>query len=96
MKMVKIMKKMSILKKTIGRRVLSLLLAVFSAGIYAQVPAASTSKPAMATAISNSISEKPRPALGFGPERASPRSGIAHPLSLTAADRMPAACLGKA
>ena len=39
MKMVKIMKKMSILsKKTIGRRVLSLLLAVFSAGLYAQVP----------------------------------------------------------
>ena len=45
MKMMKIMKKMSKLgKRTIGRRLVSLLLAVLSAGIYAQVPAASTSK----------------------------------------------------
>jgi len=50
MKMVKTMKKTSIFsKKTIGRRVLSLVLAVFSAGIYAQVPAASTSKGNLAT-----------------------------------------------
>ena len=64
MKMVKIMKKMSILKKTIGRRALSLLLAVFSAGIYAQVPAASTSKGQLATITGAVTDNKGNPVSG--------------------------------
>ena len=64
MKMVKIMKKMPILKKTIGRRLLSLLLAVFSAGIYAQVPAASTSKGQLATITGAVTDNKGNPVSG--------------------------------
>src|SRR5258706_13369865 len=64
MKMVKIMKKMPILsKKTIGRRVVSLLLAVFSAGIYAQVPA-STSKGNLATITGAVTDNKGNPVSG--------------------------------
>src|SRR6185503_8854606 len=64
MKMVKIMKKMPILsKKTIGRRVLSLLLVVFSAGIYAQVPA-STSKGNLATITGAVTDNKGNPVSG--------------------------------
>ena len=65
MKMVKIMQKMSILsKKTIGRRALSLLLAVFSAGIYAQVPAAATSKGHLATITGAVTDNKGNPVSG--------------------------------
>lgn len=65
MKMVKIMKKMSILsKKTMGRRVVSLLLAVLSAGIYAQVPAASTSKGNLATITGAVTDNKGNPVSG--------------------------------
>jgi hypothetical protein len=64
MKMVKIMKKMPILsKKTIGRRVLSLLLAIFSAGIYAQVPA-SPSKGNLATITGAVTDNKGNPVSG--------------------------------
>ena len=65
MKMVKIMRKMSILsKKTIGRRVLSLLLAVFSAGIYVQVPAAGASKGNLATITGAVTDNKGNPVSG--------------------------------
>jgi hypothetical protein len=49
MKMVKTMKMTIFSKKTIGRRVISLLLAVFSAGLYAQAPAAGEPKGNLAT-----------------------------------------------
>src|SRR5258705_9150692 len=65
MKMVKIMKKMSIFsKKTIGSRVVSLLLAVLSAGVYAQVPAASAGKGNLATITGHVTDNKGNPVSG--------------------------------
>ncbi|MGH9931220.1 MAG: carboxypeptidase regulatory-like domain-containing protein [Pyrinomonadaceae bacterium] len=65
MKIVKMMKKMKIFgKRTMGRRILSLLLAVFSAGLYAQVPAASTPKGNLATITGAVIDNKGNPVSG--------------------------------
>ena len=59
------MKQLKILsKKTIGRRALSLLLAVFSAGLYAQAPAASTSKGNLATITGAVLDNKGNPVSG--------------------------------
>ena len=65
MKMVKIMKKMSILsRKTIGRRILSLLLLLLSAGLCTQAPAAGTTKGNLATITGAVIDNKGNPIAG--------------------------------
>lgn len=58
-------KKMNVFsKKTIGRRVLSLLLTVFSVGLYSQAPAAGTSKHNLATITGAVIDNNGNPVAG--------------------------------
>ncbi|MGH9875250.1 MAG: carboxypeptidase-like regulatory domain-containing protein, partial [Pyrinomonadaceae bacterium] len=63
--MMKTMKKMPILsRKTIGRRIVSLLVAVLSAGLYVQAPVAATPKGNLATITGAVIDNKGNPVAG--------------------------------
>jgi hypothetical protein len=60
----KVVHKKILSTRTIGRRTLSLLLVVFSAGLYSQVPAASASKGSLATITGAVIDNKGNPVSG--------------------------------
>jgi len=64
MKMVKLMKMSIPSRKIIGRRVLSLLLALFSVGLYVQAPAATTTRKNLATITGAVIDNKGNPVAG--------------------------------